>query len=43
MSKGTSKRGYHKKDMKNLNRTAFIIGGAVAALLLVIMVISFVS
>lgn len=43
MPKGTSKRGYHKQDINKLNRTALIIGGAVAALLLLIMIISFVS
>lgn len=41
MAKGASKRGYHKQDMNKVNRTAFIVGGAVAAGLLVAMVISF--
>ena len=43
MPKGTSKRGYHKQDMDKVNRTALIIGGGVAAILLIIMIISFVS
>ena len=43
MSKGTSKRGYHKQDMRKANRTALFIGGVVAAVLLLIITISFVS
>lgn len=40
MAKSMGKRAYHRADMKNLNRTALIIGGAVAAGILLIMVVS---
>lgn len=43
MAKAVSKRGYHKKDMDKLNRTALIAGGAVAAVILLLMVFSFLS
>ncbi|SDF47775.1 DUF2970 domain-containing protein [Sporolituus thermophilus] len=42
MVKGTSKRAYHKNDVSNLNRTALIIGGVMAAAILFTMVVSFV-
>ncbi len=42
MPKGPSKRGYHKQDSVRLNRTALIIGGVTAAVLLIVMVVSFV-
>ncbi|MEN6565917.1 MAG: DUF2970 domain-containing protein [Veillonellales bacterium] len=42
MSKGIGKRAYHKQDMDKLNRTALIIGGVAAAVILIIMIISFV-
>ncbi|MGI6093741.1 MAG: DUF2970 domain-containing protein [Veillonellaceae bacterium] len=42
MAKGNSKRAYHKKDMAKVNRTALIIGGAAAGLILILIVISFV-
>jgi hypothetical protein len=40
MAKGVSKRGYHKQDANKMNRTALIVGGAVAAALIVAMVVS---
>jgi hypothetical protein len=43
MAKGVSKRGYHKKDMDKLNRTALIIGGAVAAAIILMMAFSFLT
>jgi hypothetical protein len=43
MAKGVSKRGYHKQDMDKLNRTALFIGGAVAAVILLAMVVSFLT
>jgi len=43
MAKGPSKRGYHKQDMNKVNRTALIIGGAIAAILLLLMIVSFVT
>ncbi len=42
MPKGPSKRGYHKQDSARLNRTALIIGGVTAAILMIVMVVSFV-
>lgn len=41
MAKGISKRGHHKQDMDKLNRTALVLGGAVACIILLMMVISF--
>jgi hypothetical protein len=41
VAKGASKRGYHKQDMDKLNRTALLIGGTVAAVILLLMVFSF--
>ena len=41
MVKGSSKRAYHKQDMAKVNRTALIIGGASAGLILILMVFSF--
>jgi hypothetical protein len=43
MAKGVSKRGYHKQDMDKLNRTALIIGGAVAAAIMLMMAVSFLT
>lgn len=43
MPKGPSKRGYHKQDMYKANRTALIVGGVSAAVLLLVMVISFIK
>lgn len=42
MPKGPSKRGYHKEDMYKANRTALIVGGVAAAVLLLVMVVSFI-
>lgn len=41
MAKGNGKRAYHKQDMAKLNRTALIVGGAAAGLILILIVISF--
>ncbi|VBB06302.1 Hypothetical protein LUCI_1532 [Lucifera butyrica] len=41
MAKSIGKRAYHKQDMKKLNRTALTIGGITAAILLLLMVVSF--
>lgn len=43
MAKGFSKRGYHKQDMDKLNRTALLIGGVVAAAIVLMMVVSFLT
>jgi len=43
VAKGISKREHHKKDMDKLNRTALIIGGAIAIAILLTMVISFLT
>lgn len=41
MTRGSSKRAYHKQDMKNLNRRALTIGGVVAVVSLLIIIFSF--
>ncbi|MDR3591339.1 MAG: hypothetical protein P4N41_16920 [Negativicutes bacterium] len=43
MAKGISKRDYHRQDMDKLNRTALFIGGAVAAAIVLMMVVSFLT
>jgi hypothetical protein len=40
--KAKSKRAYHKQDMDNLNRTALIISGVAAAVIIIIMIIGFI-
>lgn len=40
MSKA-SKRGYHRQDMHKVNRTAMISGGVMAAVILAILIWSF--
>lgn len=42
MVKAKSKRAYHKQDMDNLNRTALIIGGVTAAVIIIVMIIGFI-
>jgi hypothetical protein len=42
VAKAASKRNYHRQDMQKVNRTALIIGGATAAVILIAMIISFV-
>ncbi|MDR7867812.1 MAG: hypothetical protein RIN56_13445 [Sporomusaceae bacterium] len=42
MPRGPSKRGYHKQDMQKVNRTALVVGGVTAAVLLLVMVVSFI-
>ena len=41
MPKGLHKRQYHKKDMNSVNRTALLIGGITAGVILLLMVGSF--
>lgn len=41
MIKAKSKRAYHKQDMDNLNRTALMIGGIAAAVIIIIMIFGF--
>lgn len=43
MAKGLGKKAYHKQDMDKLNRVALVIGGAVAVVILFLMVLSFVT
>lgn len=43
MAKTIGKRAYHKQEMNNLKRKAFIIGGAVAVVSLVLIIFSFVK
>jgi hypothetical protein len=43
VTKGVSKRGHNKQEMDRLNRTALIIGGSVAAIILVLMIVSFLT
>jgi hypothetical protein len=40
-AKGVGKRGYHKQDVDKLNRTALMAGGVAAAVILLLMVVSF--
>ena len=42
MAKAKGKHQYHREDMAKLNRTALIIGGATAGVILVVMILSFV-
>lgn len=42
MAKGAGKRAYHKQDMDKLNRTALLIGGAAAGIILILMIVSFI-
>ena len=43
MNKGIGKRAYHKQDMNKQKRTALTIGGVLAAVILLVIIISFVS
>jgi hypothetical protein len=36
------KRAYHREDMRKLNRTALFIGAVVAAVILLLMIVSLV-
>ncbi len=38
MAKAVKKRAYHKQDMDKLNRTALIIGGIAAIIILLLMI-----
>ena len=42
MAKTKGKHQYHREDMNKLNRTALLIGGSVAVVILVVMIFSFV-
>ena len=41
-SKNLNKRAYHRQDVHELNRTALMIGGGAAGIILLLMFISFV-
>ena len=38
MSKGMTKRSYHKRDSDSLNKTALLIGGIAAVVILLLIV-----
>jgi hypothetical protein len=40
VAKAAGKRAYHRQDMKKVNRTALIAGGATAAVILLAMIVS---
>jgi hypothetical protein len=42
VAKGKGKHQYQREDMAKLNRTALIIGGVAAGVILVVMILSFV-
>jgi len=41
VAKAAGKRAYHREDMKKVNRTALMIGGGMAVLILLAMLLSF--
>ena len=41
MAKGIGKRAYHKQDMNKQKRTALTIGGVMAAVILLVIIVSF--
>lgn len=41
MAKYTSKRMYHKQEMDKVNSIALTIGGVAAAVIIIVMIISF--
>jgi len=43
VAKGKGKRAYHKQDMNKQRRTALTIGGVMAAVILLVIIISFVQ
>ena len=43
MAKGIGKRAYHKQDMNKQKRTALTIGGVLAAIILLIIIVSFIK
>ena len=43
MAKGIGKRAYHKQDMNKQKRTALTIGGVLAAIILLVIIVSFVK
>jgi len=43
VTKGKGKRAYHKQDMNKQKRTALTIGGVMAAVILLVIIISFVQ
>jgi len=42
VAKGIGKRAYHKQDMNKQKRTALTIGGVIAAVILLVIIVSFV-
>jgi len=42
MAKNSKSRAYHRRDTQALNRTALVIGGVAAVVILLAMVISFI-
>lgn len=43
MAKGIGKRAYHRQDMNKQKRTALTIGGVLAAVILLVIIVSFVK
>jgi len=43
VAKGIGKRAYHRMDMNKQKRTALTIGGVLAAVILLVIIISFVK
>lgn len=43
VARGIGKRAYHKQDMNKQKRTALTIGGWMAAVILLIIIVSFVK
>jgi len=43
VAKGIGKRAYHKQDMNKQKRTALTIGGVMAAVILLVIIVSFVT
>ena len=41
MAKGIGKRAYHKQDMDKQKKTALTIGGVLAAVILLVIIVSF--
>ena len=41
MAKAAGKRAYHRQDMNKVNRTALMVGGGMAVVILLAMLLSF--
>lgn len=41
MARGSGRRATHKNEVKSVNRTAMMIGGIAAGIILLLMIISF--